>query len=232
MPSAKSWDWKNASGNWPENKAMRFLRAAYRGLRLPNRWIWRAYSKTNTMANAKDVTPQPLPTSQAEAAKTIIGLIDELCGPMLDELQTASQNSMARFNIKYNSAPVAGILLPHLSVVKNRAQFLALRSASYLALGETNKAFEDLRLILYLSDSFKGEPFVISHLVRMACRSFALAVAWQGMADHRWSDAQLRLLQSGFLADNLPLGRLSCFAGRTGRFGPADPSAPHPRRRC
>jgi hypothetical protein len=161
--------------------------------------------ETNANLNNANGLRQPIPATEADAAGTLIGLIDELCGPMLDELQAASQKAQARFNIQYNSAPVAAILLPHLSVIKNSSQLLALRASSSLVLGETNKAFEDLRLILYLSDTFKGEPFVISHLVRLSCRSIAAAVVWQGMALHRWSDAQLRLLQTGLLADNLPL---------------------------
>src|SRR4030095_5123802 len=56
---------------------------------------------------------------------------------------------------------------------------------------------EDVELMLRLADSVKDEPVVISYLVRIACFQVAIQrPIWEGLAVRRWSDAQLRTLQS------------------------------------
>ena len=57
-----------------------------------------------------------------------------------------------------------------------------------------------------LADSIRTEPFLISHLVRIAILQITLQPVWEGLAEHRWSDAQLAELDSelaklDFLAD-------------------------------
>src|SRR5439155_6626162 len=56
------------------------------------------------------------------------------------------------------------------------------------------------------SDSLKDEPFLISYLVRIACLNIGVQAIWEGLAEHRWTDAQLqaieaRLQQYDFVAD-------------------------------
>ena len=42
----------------------------------------------------------------------------------------------------------------------------------------------------------KGEPFLISYLERIASFNIATQPIWEGLAEHRWSDAQLQELQT------------------------------------
>ncbi|HYT59673.1 MAG TPA: hypothetical protein VEL06_05855, partial [Haliangiales bacterium] len=63
-----------------------------------------------------------------------------------------------------------------------------------------------MKLMLYLADSVKEEPFLISYLGRVASLNIAAQPIWEGLAGHRWSDSQLqelqtRLQQYNFLAD-------------------------------
>src|SRR5208282_4229813 len=69
-----------------------------------------------------------------------------------------------------------------------------------LAAGQADKALADVKLILSLADSVKSEPFLISSLVRMACVHIALQPVWEGLAEHRWTEAQLQELQTRFLS--------------------------------
>ncbi len=60
--------------------------------------------------------------------------------------------------------------------------------------------------MLYLADTVKDEVFLISYLVRLACLHSAIQPIWEGLAEHRWTDAQLeelqtRLQQYDFLTD-------------------------------
>jgi hypothetical protein len=114
--------------------------------------------------------------------------------PVFEELRAASKLPSSRFNIHYDDADPAAILLPHLSVMKRLSQVLALRACAELALGQTNQAFEDTELLLYLTDACKGEPFIISQLVRMAQLALTLQPVAEGM--NQWSEPQLRSLQA------------------------------------
>jgi len=84
----------------------------------------------------------------------------------------------------------------------------------------------DVKLMLYLADSVKDEPFLISQLSRIACLQIALQPVWEGLAEHHWSEAQLQELQSrlkqyDFLTDlKLPLAGEQAAA-----VLPADPLA-------
>src|SRR2546423_5667054 len=51
-------------------------------------------------------------------------------------------------------------------------------------------------LMLYLAASVKDEPFLMSYLVRLACLEIAIQPLWEGLAEHRWSEAQLQELQT------------------------------------
>lgn len=64
--------------------------------------------------------------------------------------------------------------------------------------GRSDDAFADVKLMLYLTDSMKNEPFLISYLVRIACLQLAIQPVWEGLAEHAWSDAQLQALQASF----------------------------------
>jgi hypothetical protein len=43
-------------------------------------------------------------------------------------------------------------------------------------------------------EALRTEPILISHLVRIAVVNITLQPVWEGLADHRWSDEQLRAL--------------------------------------
>ena len=89
-----------------------------------------------------------------------------------------------------------GILLPHLGNVKRTVQRLQLRACAELAAGRSDDALGDVKLMLYLADSVKNEPFLISYLVRLACVHLAIQPVWEGLAEHAWSDNQLQELQA------------------------------------
>jgi hypothetical protein len=83
---------------------------------------------------------------------------------------------------------------------------LKLKACAELAAGRSDSALEDVKLMLYLADTLKTEPFLISYLVRIACVHVAMVPIWEGLAEHRWTDAQLERLQArlepyNFLAD-------------------------------
>ena len=124
----------------------------------------------------------------------------------IEELREASQLSYSRFPLNYESEDTAAILLPHLAVLKQCAQVLELRAIAELQNGQSEKALDDVKLSLRLADSIHTEPFFISHLDRIAILNLTLQPIYEGLAEHKWPDTQLVILDSelskqDFLAD-------------------------------
>ncbi len=146
------------------------------------------------------------PTNQEQAAAIILYILKQTYDPVLEELRAASRRPYCRFNIKYDYAPLPGITLDHLAPIKGIVNKVAWRAEAELALGRSQAAFDDLMLGLYVSDSVRDEPFLIAHLVRIACHTIMTRVIWDGLATHQWSEAQLQQLQAAlakydFVAD-------------------------------
>jgi hypothetical protein len=94
---------------------------------------------------------------------------------------------------------------------------LQLRAIAELQNGETEKALGDVKLALRLADAVQAEPFIITHLVRIAILKLALQPVYEGLAEHKWSDAQLNALDAelsklDFLADYERSTRSECAA--------------------
>jgi hypothetical protein len=130
---------------------------------------------------------------------------------ILEELRASSKRPHSRYPVNYDLNNPWGIMIPHLAKIKGVAQRLHLKACAELAAAHDENALSDVKLALYLADSLKEEPFLISYLVRIACVQIAIQTVWEGLAEHRWSDAQLQELQSlfqryNFFADmKLPL---------------------------
>jgi hypothetical protein len=125
----------------------------------------------------------------------------------VEELRQASQRPYANVPLNYEDGfNSATSLLPVLAELKRCSQLLELRAIAELADGQSAKALDDVKLFLYLNNSLRSSPFLISHLVRMAIANFALQPIWEGLAKHQWSDEQLVALDAelgklDFLAD-------------------------------
>ena len=143
--------------------------------------------------------------TRAEAAAEVLRALEKYT-PVLEELRSASQRPHARFNIRYGEGLIPDIVLPHLAVVKHTCLLFCLRASAELALDQTDQAWSDTRMGLYLADTLKDEPFLISKLVQLALVQLSLRPIREGLAEHKWSDAQLvemeqRLGKINLLAD-------------------------------
>jgi hypothetical protein len=148
---------------------------------------------TNRLAQPKPGIVLTNLTLQEAAAGVLAGLSES--DPVIEELRAASRRPHSRFNIPYDYEDPAAIPLPHLAPFKSVCDILRLRASAELALGRTDAAFDDTRMILDMADAIRDEPMVISFLVReaelyMACRPLA-----EGLAGHQWSEVQLRAIQ-------------------------------------
>ena len=163
--------------------------------------VWQNYYRTLTAKTGDfPVAPQP----QSPAADVLLAL--SKYDSAIEELRQAGRLSESRFPLNYDNENPAVILLPHLSAIKPCCQVLGLRVLAELQNGQSEPALADVKLSLRLIDAVRTEPFLISHLVRLAALQIMLPPVWEGLADHRWSDAQLveldqTLTRLDFLAD-------------------------------
>ena len=113
----------------------------------------------------------------------------------LAELRTAASRPVSRFPLNYRAKNPIEIPLPHLRDLKRCATVLQLRALAELSGGQTENALADVKLMLRLAEHLRTEPFLISQLARMALVNLAVQPVWEGLAEHRWSETQLRELQ-------------------------------------
>ncbi len=135
--------------------------------------------------------------ARAAAAQTVLeGMKSD--DSVFAALRLASARTYSRFPLQYDLDDLAQIQFTHLANFKRVCQRLNLQACAELAAGNTDKALADVKLMLYLADAIKHEPFLISYLVRGACFQIAIQPVWEGLAEHRWTEAQLQELQQCF----------------------------------
>jgi len=116
------------------------------------------------------------------------------------ELRAASARQFSVCPVAYDLEIPWPILGGHLAGVKSLCQRLSFEACAELAAGQTDPALADVELSLSLDESLKSDPYLLSYAVRTGCFPMAIQPVWEGLAEHRWTDAQLRDLQARFLA--------------------------------
>ena len=202
-------DWKN----WPTNGY--WSKGTKTDLNVWQRYYRLVATKTNLF---------PLPAQPQSPAEDVLVALSKY-DSVIEELREASRLPGSRFPLNYDSESPSAILLPHLAALKKCSQTLQLRSLAELQNGQPEKALADVKLALQLTDKIHTEPFLISHLVRIAMLQIMLQPIWEGLADHRWSEEQLvaldaELAKLDFLADyKLSMrGEMGCQGGEVDRL--------------
>ena len=161
-------------------------------------------TQTNYLNHAADEFPiAPQPQTPAKDVLLALSKFDSA----VEDLRQASQRPYASVPLNYaDGFRSASTLLPVLAELKRCTQLLQLRASAELADGQNEKALDDVKLLLYLNNSLRNSPFLISHLVRIAIVAIDVQPIWEGLAEHKWSDEQLvaldaELAKLDFLAD-------------------------------
>jgi hypothetical protein len=195
--TAMSLAW--SEGSYPTNRPGYWAKSTVTDLK-PWQTYYRTPPKTN-YANKFLVAAQP----QTPAADVLLAL--GIYDSAIEELRQASQRPYSNLPLNYeNGFNAVAPLFKYLAGLKRCSQVLRLRAIAELADGQNAKALDDVKLLLRLNDSIRNQPFLISHLVRIAMMDIALQPIWEGFAGHTWSDEQLAALDAeleklDFLAD-------------------------------
>ena len=175
-------DWTGfpTNGQWPKGT-------------LTDLAVWQAYYRAPVDANRNSTatTNEFLIAAQMQTPAQDVLLALSKYDLAIEELRQASQLPYARFPLGYDDENPAEILLPHLALLKRSSQALQLRAIAELQNRESEKALADVKLSLRLADAMRTEPFLISHLFRAAILSLTLQPVYEGLAEHKWSEAQL-----------------------------------------
>jgi hypothetical protein len=186
----------NSLVDWPTNGSGYWLKETKTDLK-----VWQLYYRAlATKTNEFPTAPQP----QLPATDVLLAL--SKYDSAIEELRQASQMPYARFPLNYDAEQPFDTLFPHLAVLKRCSQVLQLRAIAELENDQSEKSLADVKLLLRLAGSIRSEPFLISHLVRLAMIEIALQPIWEGLTEHKWSEAQLAELEGelekqDFLAD-------------------------------
>ncbi len=192
----------NGIGNWQKGvrSDLGAWQAYYRGLKPPDsnskeERMQAAFAKRYGLRPANQPPPPSFPVSptpQTPAKDVLLAL--SLYDQTIEELRAAAELPETRFPLNYDAELPAVILLPHLASMKGCSQVLRLRALAELSDGRPEVALNDIVLALELTEKLRKEPFLITHLVRIAMFSLTEQAIWEGMVDHRWNDAQLSRL--------------------------------------
>ncbi|MBI4660580.1 MAG: hypothetical protein HY735_17220 [Verrucomicrobia bacterium] len=160
--------------------------------------------------------------SRAKAAPGVLAGL-KTHEPVFEELRAASRRSVSRYPLQYDVESPHVMSMPHTENLWAACRRLELRACAELAAGQSEAALEDVKLMLYLADSVRGEPIVISQWDRVSWFSRAVQPIWEGLTEHVWSQSQLQelatqLLRYDFLAD----GRYGLDAERAGALWTID----------
>jgi hypothetical protein len=164
---------------------------------------WQLYYRNLSLTNKLfPVAPKP----QTPAADVLLAL--SRYETTIEELRRAAALPASRFPLNYDRDQPFAILLPHLAPLKGCAVVLQLRALAELQVGQGQAALADISLALSLTEKIRSEPFLISHLVRIAIFQITQQAIWEGMANHHWTDAQLseldrQLASFDFISDYL-----------------------------
>jgi hypothetical protein len=188
-----SENWPTNGGNWQKRK-------------LTDLKQWKDYFRKFSQSPAGKTNGFPIAAQpQAPAVDVLLAL--SCFDPAFEDFRQASLRPHARAPLNYEEGfELVGAWLPCLASEKRWAQFLQLRVLADLQAGQSQAALEDAKLFLRVIDSLRDQPYLISHLVRIAMMAIALQPVYEGLAQHRWDDAQLSELEAAlakedFLAD-------------------------------
>ena len=140
------------------------------------------------------VAPEP----QAPAADVLLAL--SRYDSALAVLRAANQRPRVRYPLAYEDGwfAMAGPLSSPRENIDSAVHILCLRAVAELAQDQSEAALQDTLLALRLADSFGQEPYDLLHRYRGRMLRFCLQPVWEGLAGHRWNEAQLLTLQQRF----------------------------------
>jgi hypothetical protein len=116
--------------------------------------------------------------------------------PTIELLRQVLERPKLDFQLDYTKG--VKMLLPHLAPMKRATQKLEAAAVVDLHNGDAGEALTNILTIFGLVERDRSEGLLISHMVRMAMASIAIAPTWELLQATNVTDAQLDVLQKGW----------------------------------
>ena len=143
----------------------------------------------------------PNPEKAGKPATDILQALTKFEATMTELTLAAKERPLCRYDIKYEAHFAA--LVPHLGPLRNFIRSFTLRALAHLANDDPKAALADTRMCLFLAESIRDEPLLISQLVRIACLQIATQPVWEGLKEGKWNAEQLAEIEKQLAEINL-----------------------------
>jgi hypothetical protein len=173
-------------GTWPKQTSGDWTRG-----RLTDLKIWQEYYRTPTTNSLDEFPVAPQPQTPAKDVLLALSKYDAA----IEELRGVTNQMLSLFAGSKLDEPFFTASMEYYSATKSRCQVLQLRAVAELADDQPAKALDDINLLLRLDDEQCQVPLLIAQLVGIAETAITLQPVYEGLAQHRWNDAQLAELE-------------------------------------
>jgi len=109
--------------------------------------------------------------------------------------ESAKTRSMSRLPQPYSAGPESTGSSAFYSVIQDVERVVAFRAVAELRLNHADQALEDLQFGFRLIETARSRPFLIENLLSDSLVAMLMQPIWEGIAAHKWTDAQLDTLQ-------------------------------------
>ncbi|MDD5139412.1 MAG: hypothetical protein PHY43_04015 [Verrucomicrobiales bacterium] len=178
-------------GTWPKQTSGDWTRG-----RLTDLKIWQEYYRTPTTNSPDEFPVAPQPQTPAKDVLLALSKYDA----DIEKLRGGTNQMLSLFAGSKLDESFISASLEYYSATKSRCQVLQLRAVAELADEQPAAALEDIQLMLRLDDEQCQMPLLIAQLVGIAETAMTLQPVYEGLAQHRWNDAQLAELEQALAA--------------------------------
>ena len=139
--------------------------------------------------------PKPIPPpgeawAELETSRT---LLKELDNELQLVMLAADAGGMARYPVDFTAGYNAILTVQH--ETRTMARLLTLNAHVHAHDGQTLETFKDVTAIFSVSDSLRGEPIVVSQLVRISIHTVGCELTVDLLPHVQWTDIELHDLQ-------------------------------------
>ncbi|HUT34448.1 MAG TPA: hypothetical protein VNE39_13260 [Planctomycetota bacterium] len=179
----------------PGHNAAEFLNPAFKLMEAENKAVEQLGNRAPIVGpvNLPDVG-EALPPIVLKNARAYLAANGEI----LALLHKAAEREDCKFDLDFAKGP--GMLLPHLSHLRQGARLLALEAIERVETGKADEAGGSLLGALRMGECVRQEPILISALVRVACNSLAVAQMERWASRAKPSPAALERIEAALAA--------------------------------
>jgi hypothetical protein len=188
---------------------------------VPSSGSWETQSFRDLEAWAKCYWESPnFPQAplHVSAAKRVLTALDKY-NSILEEFRAAAGRPQSRFFIHYDERPRVFLPFEHFTVCIKLGQVLAPHAIAALHSGDNAKALADLGVIWKCQQGLVQEPFLISQLVAISLNAHSIQPVWEGLAQSKWSESELKFIQDVYTNMDYLRGHQLALRGEAVGFG-------------